>query len=183
MNRFRHPGVAAVGPGNPYFEYPYAGFQGVGDTMPNGTPETVDLMEQRVMDREARILYLKEHGEPFWLPVLLGLGTTPAAGTTFQSITSAVDFDLLIVGAHADLRLSRLELRDSARNRLLTNGPTLFSAITTFSTSTYTMDRDYWFREYLLPARSQMAITVTADGTESNGNLAFLCLMPPTYNA
>jgi hypothetical protein len=170
---------------NPFLQYPAIdeGFQISQDSMPNADPTTVDLMSQRVQSRELRIDYIKQHGEPFWLPVLLGLGTTPAAGTVFPSITLAQDFDLLIIGAHSDLRLSRVELKDSARNRLLTNGPVLFSAITTFTTSTYTMDRDYWFREYLLPARSQIAITVTADGTESNGNLAFLCLQPPNYNA
>lgn len=169
---------------NPFLTYPgQEGFENAQDSMVNSDQMTVGLMQQKVMSREARINYLKEHGEPFWLPVLLGLGTTPAAGTTFPSITLAQDFDLLIVGAHCDLRLSSIELKDSARNRLLTNGPVLISAITTFTTSTYTMDRDYWFREYLLPARSQIGIVTTADGTESNGKLAFLCLQPPNYNA
>lgn len=169
---------------NPFLQYQVdEGFQISQDSMPNADGQTVDLMQQRVASREARIQYIKDHGEPFWLSVLLGLGTTPAAGTVFPSITLAQDFDLLIVGAHCDLRLSQVELKDSARNRLLTNGPVLFSAVTTFTTSTYTMDRDYWFREYLLPARSQIAVTVTADGTESNGKLAFLCLQPPNYNA
>lgn len=169
---------------NPFLTYPgQQGFENAQDSMVDPNAITVGLMEQRVMAREARITYLKEHGEPFWLPVVLGLGTTPAAGTVFPSITLAQDFDLLIVGAHCDLRLSSIELKDSARNRLLTNGPVLISAITTFTTPTYTMDRDYWFREYLLPARSQIGITVTADGTESNGKLAFLCLQPPNYNA
>lgn len=165
---------------NPFAQYPYSG---IGDTFPAGDCETINAIDFKVRDREDRIRYLVDHGEPYWLPVQLGLGTTPAAGSTFSSVTPAVDFDLLLVGLHSDLRLSLAELRDSARNRLLTNGPTLISAIATFTTSAYTMDRGFFFRHYLLPARAQLAITITADGTESNGRFNFLCLQPPAYSA
>ena len=40
-------------------------------------------------------------------------------------------------------------------------------------------ERWNWPRPYLLPARSQLQITVIADGTETGGNITFICLQPP----
>lgn len=166
---------------NPFFTYPY---NGIGDTLPAGTPTTEQAVYAQIQNREERIRYLLEHGEIFWLPVALSIGTTPAAGTTFQRITTAVDFDLLLIDAWCDIRLSQIELRDSARNRLLTNGPTQIAAIAGLTNSTQTSSRLYgWRMPYLLPARAQVALTVTADGTESNGNWSFICLQPPAYSA
>lgn len=166
---------------NPYFRNPYNGFA---DTLPSGPPTTQEAIWQKISDREERIAYLLEHGEAFWLPVALSIGTTPVAGTPFSRITTAVDFDLLIVDAWCDLRLSQIELRDSARNRLLTNGPTQIAAVAGLTNSTQAVARLYgWRKPYLLPARAQIAMTITADGTESNGNWAFICLQPPAYNA
>lgn len=143
----------------------------------------VDAVAAAINQREQRVSDLLLHGEMFWLPVLLGLGTTPAAGTTFQSVTTSVDFDLLIVGAACTIFLSSIDIRDSARQRLLTNGPTPISTIADFSVSgSLNQFRNNWYRPYLLPARSQFALTVTANGTESNGVLSFYCLQPPVYN-
>jgi len=168
---------------NPYFQYPYSGMN---DTLPNGSLSTQEAIYGKIDDREARVRYLLEHGEPFWLPVSLAIGSTPTAGTTFSFVTTAVDYDLLVVNAWSSLRLSQLEIKDSARNRLLTNGPTQLAAIAGFTTSvaSYTSSRDEgWLKPYLLPARAQFALTVTADGTESTGNFTFLCLQPPAYSA
>lgn len=146
------------------------------DTGPDALAAAINAREQRVAD-------LLNHGEMFWLPVGLGLGTTPASGTTFQSVTTSVDFDLLIVGADATIFLSLIDIRDSARQRLLTNGPTPIGAIADFQVSgTLNQFRNNWYRPYLLPAKSQFALTVTANGTESNGILTFYCLQPPVYN-
>ena len=145
---------------------------------------TADAVAEAISDREARVQYLLLHGEMFWLPVALGLGTTPAAGTQFQSVTSSVDFDLLVVGADCTIFKSTIDIRDSARQRLLTNATTPIGAISDFQVSgTLNMFRNNWYRPYLLPARSQFAITTTADGTESNGVLTFYCLQPPVFNA
>ena len=46
----------------------------------NGSPD-MQAVANAVTDRENRVRFLLEHGEMFWLPVALGLGTTPAAGT------------------------------------------------------------------------------------------------------
>lgn len=168
---------------NPFFRYPYSG---INDTLPGGNISTQEAIYGKISDREARAKYLLEHGEPFWLPVSLAIGSTPAAGTTFNFITTAVDFDLLVINAWSSLRLSQVEIKDSARNRLLTNGPTQIAAIAGFTTSvaTYTQSRDEgWWRPYLLPARAQFALTITVDGTESTGNWSFLCLQPPVYEA
>lgn len=143
----------------------------------------VDAVAAAINEREQRVADLLQHGEMFWLPVSLGLGTAPSAGTTFQSVTTSVDFDLLVVGADCTIFLSLIDIRDSARQRLLTNGPTPIGAIADFQVSgTLNQFRNNWYRPYLLPARSQFAITVTADGTESNGVLTFYCLQPPVYN-
>jgi len=166
---------------NPFFQYPYSG---INDTLPGGTPTTEMAIAQNIADREARINYLYEHGESFWLPVSLSIGTTPAAGSTFNFVTTVVDFDLLVVDAWSSLSLSLIELKDSARNRLLTNGPTQIAAIAGLTNATVSNSRLYgWRKPYLLPARAQIALTVTANGTESTGNWTFLCLQPPAYNA
>lgn len=143
----------------------------------------VDAVAAAINQREQRVEDLLRHGEMFWLPVALGLGTTPASGTTFQSVTTSVDFDLLVVGADCSIFLSSIDIRDSARQRLLTNGPTPIGAIADFQVSgSLNQFRNNWYRPYLLPARSQFALTVTANGTESNGVLTFYCLQPPVYN-
>ncbi len=165
---------------NPTRTYPRNGHQLHGM---NEQTQTLDAVAAAINDREERVHYLLEHGEMFWLPVSLGLGTTPAAGTQKQSVTTAVDFDLLIVGADATIFLSTIDIRDSARQRLLTNAPVPIGAIADFQVSgSLNQFRSNWYRPYLLPARSQFALTVTADGTESNGVLTFYCLQPPVFN-
>lgn len=147
---------------------------------------TEDVIAQYISDREARTNYLLAHGETFWLPVSLAIGSSPAAGTQFQFSTPTQDFDLLIVDAWSSLRLSTIDIKDSARNRLLTNGPVQLAAIAGFTTATatYTTSRNTgWIRPYLLPARATINLNVTADGTESTGNWAFICLQPPVYNS
>lgn len=143
-----------------------------------------DPLSRNINEREQRIRFLLEHGEMFWLPVSLGLGSTPAAGTTFASVTTSVDFDLLVVGADCTIFKSTIEINDSARQRLLTNASTPIGAIADFQvSSTLNMFRNNWYRPYLLPARSQFKLNVTADGTESNGVFTFYCLQPPVFNA
>lgn len=143
-----------------------------------------DPLTRNIKDREERIRFLLEHGEMFWLPVSLGLGTTPASGTQFASVTTSVDFDLLVVGADCTIFKSTIEINDSARQRLLTNATTPIGAIADFQvSSTLNMFRNNWYRPYLLPARSQFKLNVTADGTESNGVFTFYCLQPPVFNA
>jgi hypothetical protein len=147
-------------------------------------PPPGNVLSQVIASREERIRFLLEHGEMFWLPVALGLGSAPAAGTQFQSVTTSVDFDLLVVGADCTIFKSTIEIRDSARQRLLTNSTTPIGAIADFQVSgTLSMFRNNWYRPYMLPCKSQFALTVTADGTESNGVLTFYCLQPPIYNA
>lgn len=166
---------------NPFAQYPY---NGISDTLPGGVASTQEAIYGKIADREARVQYLLEHGEAFWLPVSLAIGAAPAAGTTFNFVTTVVDFDLLLVDAWSSLRLSTIEMKDSARNRLLTNAPVQIAAIAGFTTSTYTASRLYgWRKPYLLPARAQINLAVTADGTESTGNWAFICIQPPAYNA
>lgn len=166
---------------NPFNQYPY---DGIGDTLPGGSLATQEAIYNKISDREARVAYLLEHGEMFWLPVALTIGTTPAAGSTFNFVTTVVDFDLLVIDAWSSLSLSQIEIKDSARNRLLTNAPAQIAAIAGFTNAAASMSRLYgWRKPYLLPARAQLSLTVTANGTESSGNWAFLCIQPPAYNA
>ena len=168
------------------FPYSHAprGLYGLGADMPAPQTQVQQATQSYLNQRQQLVQLLWQWGEPFWLPVSLGLGTTPAAGLQFTAITTAVDFDLLIIGSHCDLALSSMEIRDTARNRLLTNGPTLSTAVNTVVKDTsalpVTMNRDPWLNGcYLLPARAQLQIVTTADGTESNGKLTFLCKQPP----
>lgn len=145
---------------------------------------SVEAVTEAINNREARLNYLLQHGEMFWLPVALGLGTAPAAGNQFQSVTAAVDFDLAIIGADCTIFKSTIDIRDSARQRLLTNAAVPIGALADFQVSgTLNQFRNNWRRPYLLPARSQLAITTYADGSESNGVLTFYCLQPPVFNA
>lgn len=146
----------------------------------NGPALDCGLLGQVLQEREKWVKFLAEHGEMFWLPVSLGLGTTPASGTNFLSNTNSQDFNLLIVGADCTIQLSTIQITDSARNRALTNSTVPIGAIADLQTSTATtIFRTYWPRPYLLPARSQLNLVVTANGTESNGTLTFYCLQPP----
>jgi len=171
--------------------YPPGGsyLHGIGQQQPANSgqvavPGCDNILAASADARNQRVAFLLEYGEMFWLPVSLGLGTAPAAGTTFNSTTTSVDFDLLVIGAGSTLKLSTIDIRDSARQRLLTNALTPIADIADFHISTtLTPFRSSWPRPYLLPARSQFALTVSADGTESNGVLTFYCLQPPTYNA
>lgn len=168
--------------------YPGAGGFGLHGSGRLGAVNTAEFdtaaLDQVISAREERVQFLLRHGEIFYLPVALGLGTTPSAGSTFQAVTTSVDFDLLIIGAECTIFKSTIDIRDSARQRLLTNSPTPIGAIADFAVSgSLTMNRNYWRSPYLLPARSQFAITTTADGTESNGTLTFYCLQPPVYNS
>jgi hypothetical protein len=191
MNRF--PGMRPTYPQGGSQLQGVRGYQGMGQ-LPDPTAcavTTEDALMDAVCAREARVNFLLEHGEPFWLPTSLGLGTTPAAGTQFQSTTTSVDFDLLVIGAESTLYKSTIDIRDSARQRILTNAPTPIGAIADFQINTGAANapasqmqfRNFWYKPYLLPARSQFAYTVAADGTESNGVFTLYCLQPPTYTS
>lgn len=165
--------------------YPPGGsqLQGLG-AVSDPACDLVSSVADAIRQRQERVQYLQEQGEMFWLPVSLGLGTTPASGTQFQSVTTSVDFDLLVIGADCTIFISTIEIRDSARQRLLTNSTSPIGAIADFQVSgTLNQFRSYWYKPYLLPARSQFALTVTANGTESNGILTFYCLQPPIFNS
>lgn len=139
-------------------------------------------VQTQVDNRFKRIEELERYGEQYWLSLDLGIASpAPAAGTQNIIVTPNQDFDLLIIGANCNRYLSKIEIVDSARNRLLTNGATLISSIaSTPGASGAIQPVFYWARPYLLPAKSQLRITVTADGTETGGSLTFLCLQPPT---
>ncbi|OQB32220.1 MAG: hypothetical protein BWY07_01979 [Candidatus Hydrogenedentes bacterium ADurb.Bin170] len=157
---------------------------GAGNNGMQQEPSLCDPLSESVMRRHQRIDFLLREGEPFWLPVSLGLGTTPTAGRQFQSVTTPVDFDLLLIGAAATIFKSSIDIRDSARQRILTNAPTPIGHIADFNVSgSLVANRNFWDKPYMLPARSQIAITVTADGTESDGIFTFYCLQPPTYSS
>lgn len=134
-----------------------------------------------VRARRDRVQQLLDDGDQYWLHVDLTIGPTPAAGTRSTFTVDAIPFDILLVGAHSNLRLSRIEVQEKSRTRSLTNAPVLLSALATFTVTSLTMNRAAWKRHYFLPANSQLQITITADGTESSGYLDFEALQPPTY--
>jgi hypothetical protein len=166
--------------------FPYPG-RGMGETVLNGPSKaSLDAIGQQVIDRKQRIDFLESWGEPFWLPLALTIGTTPAVGTQFTRITSNVEFDLLVVGAISDLRLSSIQITDSSRQKALINAPTPMYFISQWvtTTATYTSTcTNKWQQPYYLAPRAQFNVQITADGTESNGNIVFICKMPPNYNA
>lgn len=155
---------------------------GLGDASAQ-TPEQIgtSALQAQVDSRFARVRELLEYGEIYWLSFQLGIAAgPPAAGTQNVVLTPNQDFDLLIVGANCDLYKSKIEIVDSARNRLLTNGATLISSIASTPGASGAIQPIWeWHRPYLLPARSQLRITVTADGTETGGNMSLICLQPP----
>ncbi len=155
---------------------------GLGENAPNN-PEQIGLaaLQNQVDSRFARMEELLRFGEIYWLSFGLGIASpAPAAGTQNVVLTPNQDFDLLIVGANCDLYKSKIEIVDSARNRLLTNGATLLSSIASTPGASGAIQPIWeWHRPYLLPARSQLRITVTADGTETGGNFSLICLQPP----
>lgn len=158
---------------------------GEAQAMPSPVPdqEVLGAVNAQIQDRLMRINYLLEKGESFWLPVSLGLPSPAAsAGANYTVTSNNQDFDILIVGALANLSLSSVEIVDSARNRALTNGavliPTLAQVVKGTSVITFPFD---WKKPYFLPAKAQLRITTTADGTETGGYLNFRCLMPPVY--
>jgi hypothetical protein len=158
---------------------------GFGDEQPLPSPSQINAaaLDQRIREREARLKFLLEHGDIFYLPVSLGLGSTPAAGTRFNSATNPLDFDVAIIGAYSTLRASTIMIKDSARSRDLTSDTTPIAAIANYTTTSVAMTRDYWQRPYLLPSKATLALQTTADGTESNGTLVFICLQPPSIQA
>ena len=140
-------------------------------------------IDKQIQDRVDRIEYLKKYGETYWLPVSLGIASgPPAAGTINQVISNNQDFDLLIYAAFCTLRLSTIEIIYSARSRALTNGTCPIPAIAQFVTTAGVISYPFeWEVPYLLPAKAQFKITVTADGTETGGTLVFKCKQPPVY--
>lgn len=167
--------------GNTFFapQFRRAGLAGVGDPP---SPDLLNAVDEQVRNRFKRVDELLAYGESYWLSLDLGIAAgPPAAGTQNIILTPNQDFDLLIVGANCNRYLSKIEIVDSARNRLLTNGATLLSSICSTPGASGAIQPIFeWHRPYLLPARSQLRITVTADGTETGGSLTFLCLQPPT---
>lgn len=157
--------------------------------MRDGTPQVLsstDILtgiDKQIQDRKDRIQFLKDYGEIYWLPVSLGIASpAPSAGTTNQVINNNQDFDLLLYAAYCNLRLSSIEIVDSARNRAITNGTVPIPAIAQFVTAAGVISYPFdWESPYLLPAKAQLKITVTADGTETGGTLVFKCKQPPVY--
>lgn len=169
---------------NEFFPY---GTRGMQELTPGGlTMQATQAIGQQVMERKQRSDFLQQYGDVFWLPVELAIGTTPAAGTQFTRITNNVEFDLLVVGAICNLRLSDIQIVDSARNRALLNAPAPIWMVCQWVTTTASYTNSCWANwvaPYYLPPRSQFSVTITADGTESNGDLVFICKQPPTTQA
>lgn len=155
---------------------------GLRDVTDPPSQEILQAVDDQVRNRFRRVNELLQFGESYWLSLDLGIASpAPAAGTQNIIITPNQDFDLLIIGANCNRYLSKIEIVDSARNRLLTNGATILSSICSTPGANGAIQPIFeWHRPYLLPARSQLRITVTADGTETGGSLTFLCLQPPT---
>lgn len=158
------------------------GNRGLGDSNLS-QPQILTAIDQQIQDRQDRIKFLKDFGEIYWLPISLGIASpAPAAGTINVVLSNNQDFDLLLCAAFCDLRLSKIEIIDSARNRALTNGAVPIPAIAQFVTTAGVIGFPFeWETPYLLPAKSQLKINVTADGTETGGNLVIKCKQPPVY--
>lgn len=145
--------------------------------------QVLTAIDKQIQDRKDRIDFLMQYGEVYWLPVSLGIASpAPAAGATNQVISNNQDFDLLMYAAFCTLRLSSVEIVDAARNRAITNGTVPIPAIAQFVTTGGVVGYPFeWEAPYLLPAKAQLKITVTADGTETGGTLVFKCKQPPVY--
>lgn len=168
----------------------YRPYYGFGDELPPPpSPSQINMqaLDTQIRQRAERLRFLLEFGEPFFIPVSLGLGTTPAAGNKFTSSTTPLDFDVAIIGCWSNLRLSTVEIKDSAKGRTLTADTTPISSVANFNSSSVAQTRDYfggpYKRPYLLLSKSIITLVTTADGTESNGNFVFYCLQPPSYQA
>jgi hypothetical protein len=160
----------------------HSGFRDVAPAAPDASLNTA--ITQKIMDREARIAWIQQHGELYLLSVDLGLPSpAAAAGTQKQALTPSQDFDLVVIAAHSNLYLSQIEIVDSARNRSLTNGPAPIYSFASFANAAARLEHFDWVAPYLLPARSQFKIVTTADGTETAGRLTFICKQPPTYTS
>ena len=156
---------------------------GLADSNALTQPQILSAVDQQILDRQNRIQFLKDYGEIYWLPISLGIASpAPASGTINVVLSNNQDFDLLLCAAFCDLRLSKIEIIDSARNRALTNGAVPIPAIAQFVTTAGVIGFPFeWETPYLLPAKSQLKINVTADGTETGGNLVIKCKQPPVY--
>lgn len=162
--------------GNPYRRYPLPGMGYLSEQ------QAVDTgIRQDISWRDEAIRFLLDQGEPYWLPVELHLDPTGVAQTVF---TSAQDFNLLVVGATANVVFSTVQIRDSARNRNLTGGPVQIHMIANWAQAAETEIstsecEKMWAKPYFLAARGQFQIVAISDGVEEDGYLTFSCLMPP----
>ena len=155
---------------------------GLGDTPP-GVPNqfTNQVIADQIAWRLNRTEELLQQGEIYFLSLSLGIASpAPAAGTQNIISTPNQDFDLLIIGVNCNRYLSSVQIYDTARNRNITNGNSLISSLaSTPGANGAISERWNWPRPYLLPAKSQLQIAVTADGTETGGSITFYCLQPP----
>ena len=149
-----------------------------GDT--GGTPD-MTAINAAVQARFQRINDLQQWGEPFFLVVSLGIASGAAAGTQNTVFSNSQDFDLLIISAECTLRLSTINIIDSSRSHSITSGSAPIPSFANSVTSALATQPFDWARPYLLPAKAQLQLINTADGTESGGTLTFRCLQPPTY--
>lgn len=148
------------------------------------TPARPDMasINAAVQARFDRIAQLQQWGEPFFLVVSLGIAAgPPAAGTQNTQFSANQDFDLLIIGAECTLRNSTINIIDSSRNHSITSGSAPIPSFANNVNSTLSTQPFDWPRPYLLPAKAQLQLVITADGTETGGTLTFRCLQPPTY--
>jgi hypothetical protein len=158
---------------------------GMGETVQPYSPQNHALaaLDQNVMDRATRIQFLQQFGDPFFLPLDYDIGTTPAANTPFTRQTPNLDFDILIVGLVSNLRLSKIQIKDSSRQRDIINSPVPLWLVSQFVTTTASYTNSCWAQwqaPYWLAPRTGLSVTILADGTESNGVGCFLCKMPPS---
>lgn len=132
-----------------------------------------------IQNRFALVDQLLEWGEPYYLPISLGIPAGALDGATNQVVSNNQDFDLLIIGAASTIYKSSIEILDSSRNKLLTNGSVPISSLASFASGSVVVQPWNWSAPYLLPAKAILNITVTADGTESGGVLTLRCIQPP----
>lgn len=154
---------------------------GFRDTAPAPTQaQFSDAMSDALQKRMNRVAELLQIGEPYFLNVALGIAAAAAQGDQVIVVTQNQDFDLLVVGATADIYSATVEIADSSRNKLVTNGTVPISHIANCVNSSVQIQQWDWARPYLLPAKAIFTITVARGPVdEQDGELTFRCLQPP----
>lgn len=142
--------------------------------------EFSDAMSATLQARLDTVAELLQIGEPYYLNVSLGIAAAAAQGDQVVVVTQNQDFNLLVVGASCDIYSAQVEIIDSSRNKLVTNGSVPIVHIANCVNSSVVVQQWDWARPYLLPAKAIFTITVTRGAVdEQDGELTFRCLQPP----